>query len=273
MPLGTIVLAAALSISPAIVHGGNSNDVPKVQGVLQTTPPPSGAEVLFDGTEATAAANWGPEGKLWPIKDGVWVDTARDVFTKKAYGSCKLHLEWRVPSHHTNSNGQKAGNSGVIFHGVQRDKKSKSGWYEVQILESHSNTGTYDDGMAGAIYQHSAPRVNPSLPKGEWQSYDITFTAPKFDGDGNVTAYPRFTVVYNGVTVQDDYELKSTTFSRGDAKPGQFKVHPTRQPILLQWHKDPIEFRNIWIVDLEKPAESCSTTSQNSKKTVTAGKP
>ncbi|MDR2862304.1 MAG: DUF1080 domain-containing protein [Puniceicoccales bacterium] len=243
--LATAALAALIALPShrAFAADNDSNKIKKVAGECKTTPPPSDAEVLFDGTEKSKE-NWVPErsnnAKVWPIKNGVWVADATDIKTKKEYGSCRLHLEWRVPKGRV-IDGQKGGNSGIIF-------MYRKGWYEVQILESHSNKGTYADGMAGSLYNHHAPLVNPSLPQGEWQSYDITFTAPKFGGDKKVLSNPRFTLVYNGVTVQDDRELTGTTLNRGS----KLNYHPARLPIALQWHKDPLEFRNIWIQDLEK---------------------
>ncbi|MDR3228820.1 MAG: DUF1080 domain-containing protein [Puniceicoccales bacterium] len=218
--------------------------VPKVKGTLQATPPPAGADILFDGTPETAAAKWVPENKgrqLWPVKDGIWIDSnGTDVLTKKEYGSCKVHIEWRVPADRKGISGQRGANSGVIF-------MPKKGWYEVQILESHSNPGnTYADGMAGAIYQRSVPSVNPSLPKGEWQSYDITFLAPKFEGN-KVLRKPTFTLVYNGVTVQKDVAVNGSTLSRK----ATLSPHPVKQPFKLQFHGDPIEFRNIWVEEIK----------------------
>jgi hypothetical protein len=240
-PLAVAALAALVPLSAIGADGGDSNKVPKVAGTCQTTPPPAGAEVLFDGTEASRE-KWDAvrnnNATVWPIKDGVWVAAATDIKTKKDYGSCQLHLEWRVPAGRA-IDGQKGGNSGVIF-------MFPKGWYEVQILESHSNKGTYADGMAGAIYNHHAPLVNPSLPQGEWQSYDITFTAPKFGEKGKVVSTARFHVVYNGVVVQNDRELTGTTRNRG----AKLKKHPERLPFALQFHGDPIEFRNIWVKEL-----------------------
>jgi hypothetical protein len=240
------LLAAALISLPApqaLAAGGDSTKIPKATGTLQTTPPPEGADVLFDGTEASRE-KWDAvrnrNGAVWPIKNGVWVVGGTDIKTKKEYGACQLHLEWRVPVDRK-INGQKGGNSGVIF-------MYPKGWYEIQILESHSNPGTYADGMAGAIYNRHPPLVNPSLPQGEWQSYDITFTPPKFNEEKKVIATARVHVVYNGVVVQDNRELTGTTQNRGAG----FKYHPARMPFALQDHGDPIEFRNIWIKDLEK---------------------
>ncbi|MDR2513234.1 MAG: DUF1080 domain-containing protein [Puniceicoccales bacterium] len=240
------ILAAA---KPAVLTA-NSLKVQRLQGACLSTPPPPEAEVLFDGTEeSTKVWEAGKKGgKLWPVKGGVWVDTACDMRTRKAYGDLQLHLEWRVPKDYRND-GQKGGNSGVIF------MDGPGGWYEVQILESHSNSGTYAKGMAGALYNHYAPSSNPSLPKGEWQSYDITFTAPRWDEAGELLSKPKFTVVYNGVTVQKDQELTGSTRRHPDPAKNPIRKHKPRLPFTLQWHNDPVEFRNIWVIDLEKPVK------------------
>jgi hypothetical protein len=224
--------------------------------VLQTTPPPAGADILFDGTEASVARAWDPvpgrKGvkKLWPVtRAGILKAAQNDLRTQKAYGDCRLHIEWRVPVH-PSQGGQRGTNSGVMFG---------DGRYEVQILESHTNI-TYADGMAGAIYGQFPPLFNAALPKRDikngttegWQSYDITYTAPRFDEKGKVTKAARLHVVFNGVVVQDNQELTGDCNYRG-SRP--FKKHPPRLPVRLQFHNDPIQFRNIWILDLENKKE------------------
>ncbi|MDR1817375.1 MAG: DUF1080 domain-containing protein [Puniceicoccales bacterium] len=223
---------------------GGMHAVKKVPGKCDTTPPPAGAIVLFDGTAASVAANWRPENAknpAWPVNTAGALVAANktDLLTQRAFGSLKLHLEWRVPADRKGISGQRGANSGVIF--------MPRGWYEVQILESHGNPGnTYSDGMAGAIYQRSTPAANPALPQGEWQSYDITFLAPKFGEKGEVLRKPRFTVVFNGVVVQDNVELDGNTLRRNS----KLSKHPVPQPFKLQYHNDPIEFRNIWAVEI-----------------------
>lgn len=245
MAMAAVTAGAVLANPPNPRVEGDMFAVKKVEGTPDFARPPAGAVVLFDGTSESAEANWVAEkpkekgGVIWPVKEGVWIDTATDLLTKKEFGSVKLHLEWRVPQDRVAA-GQKGANSGIIF-------MPKKGWYEVQILESHSNlTNTYSDGMAGAIYQRSSPACNPALPKGEWQSYDITFLAPKFKPDGAVERKPTFTVVFNGVTVQDAVEIDGSTLKRT----ATLSPHPVRQPIKLQYHNDPIEFRNIWLQEL-----------------------
>jgi hypothetical protein len=226
-------------------HKSGMHGVKKVEGRLLDTPAPVGADVLFDGKPETVAANWVPErkgAKPWPVKDGIWIDANNtDMLTKKPYGSVFLHLEWRIPASRKNISGQRGANSGIIF--------MPKGWYEVQILESHNNPGnTYSDGMAGAIYQRSTPSANPARPQGEWQSYDITFIAPKFGEKGEVLRKPRFNVVFNGVTVQDNVEIEGSTLSRK----AKLSKHPEKQPFKLQFHGDPIEFRNIWVKEIKE---------------------
>ena len=121
------------------------------------------------------------------------------------------------------------------------------GLYEVQIQESHTNV-TYADGQAGAIYGQFPPLVNASTAQGEWQSYDITFTAPRY-GEQGLESPARITVVHNGVVVQKDRELKGRTVFRKVAK--YPKKHPKKAPIMLQWHEDPIEFRNFWVKEVK----------------------
>jgi hypothetical protein len=235
----------------------------KVQGVLLTTPPPADADVLFDGTMASVKKNWvagrsrKKEPRLWRVpagKDYIVADT-NDIFTKKTYGDAQLHIEWRVPAGRK-CQGQGGANSGVMF---------QDGLYEVQVLESHTNL-TYADGQAGALYNHQPPLVNPARPQGEWQSYDIVFTNPRFDAAGKLIAPAYMTVIFNGVVVQanqpmngpGDWRRVSGYETYSDQKDG--KLIPRQRnadgsfrakgPVRLQWHGDPIEFRNIWIRDI-----------------------
>lgn len=228
----------------------------------QTPPPPSIklVDILFDGKNFDAweaLKNRKGVALPWTIKDGVMIATNNDIRTKKSYGSAHLHIEWRVPKERPNFKGQSSTNSGVMFG---------DGRYEIQVLDVHPATNkTYPDGMAGAIYAQFPPSVNAALPKGEWQSFDITFAAPRFDEKGNITKRARFHVEYNGVIVQNNQELVGDCSYRGaklfpteelkeNAKlrngHGLLQPHPTRLPLRLQFHGDPIEFRNIWIADL-----------------------
>ena len=205
------------------------------------TPAPSDAIVLFDGTSLDA---W--EGGPWVLRDGTMEvaarvedesgkKPARDLKTKQSFGDIQLHLEWRVPSEVTGE-GQGRGNSGVFL----MDR------YEVQILDSHENV-TYADGSAGAIYGARPPLVNASRGPGEWQTYDIIWRAPRFDGD-RLTRPAMVTVLHNGILIHDHYILQGMTVHK---KAAVYTPHEPTGPIRLQDHGNPIRFRNIWVRPLE----------------------
>jgi len=197
--------------------------------------PPSDALVLFDGNSLEA---W-QGGEHWQIHDGYAVADKGGINTKAQFGDCQLHLEWASPAK-VEGEGQGRGNSGVYLMGR----------YEVQILDSHQNK-TYFDGQAGSLYKQTPPMVNASRPPGEWQSYDILFTAPRMDAQGQVTTPAFITVLHNGVVVQNHFELKGGTFF--ERPPAYDQPHPERGPIHIQFHGNPVRFRNIWIREI-KPA-------------------
>lgn len=196
---------------------------------------PEGAVVLFDGKN-TDAFNWG-----WRTVDGIMFSsghprpkTSGDVKSKQSFGSCRVHIEWRIPAGRK-VEGQKGGNSGLFL----MDR------YEIQIQESHTNV-TYADGQAAAIYGQTPPKVNASVPQGEWQSYEILFEAPVY-GEKGLEKPAYVTVIHNGVKVHDRQEIYGPTTHK---KVAQYPAkHPEKAPIRLQWHGDPIEFRNIWVVE------------------------
>jgi len=210
--------------------------------------PPSDAIVLFDGTNLDAWEPVRPDGAPWKIEDGAMVVVPNpqpcDQRTKRAFGDVQLHLEWRTPAGAT-GRGQDRGNSGVFFMGL----------YELQVLDSFDNP-TYVNGQAGAVYKEHAPLVNASRPSGEWQTYDVVFLAPRFGPDGAVLKPARMTVLQNGVLVQHDVALtgptpNGPTFHRSTLPP--YAAHPARLPLVLQDHRHPVAFRNIWIRELSLP--------------------
>ena len=158
-----------------------------------------------------------------------------DIFTRESFGDIQLHVEWRTPAI-IEGEGQGRGNSGIIIQ--QR--------YEVQVLDSWENR-TYSNGQAASIYKQHIPQVNASRPPGEWQSYDIFFTAPRFAEDGSLTAPAYVTVLHNGVLVQNHVEIAGPTRFIGEPS---YKAHPLRQPLQIQDHSNPVSFRNIWIREL-----------------------
>lgn len=215
-------------------------EVPVVQPLKTSGKKPAGAKFLFNGKNLSAwCSNDGSEAK-WTInkdKSMTVVKKAGDIRTKEEFGSFQLHVEWMVPADIEGS-GQARGNSGVYLQNL----------YEVQVLDSYQQK-TYVDGQAASLYKQSVPLANPCRKPGEWNYYDITFTAPVLAADGSYIKRPRVTVYFNGVLVQDEFELLGTTEYIGLPRP----VKTDRGPILLQSHGDPskpISYRNIWIKEL-----------------------
>jgi Domain of Unknown Function (DUF1080). len=203
---------------------------------------PSDAIVLFDGKDLSKwCASDGSEA-LWKVKNGAVtvVKTGKgagDIRTKDEFGSFQLHLEWCTPEGITGES-QARGNSGVFLQGI----------YEIQILDCYRNE-SYANGMVGSVYKQTAPLVNPMRKPGEWNVYDIIYTAPVFKADGTYLYEPRVTVLLNGVLVQNNTAIHGTTEYIGLP---QVREHGAG-PIILQSHGDPsapISFRNIWIRNL-----------------------
>ena len=185
--------------------------------------PPPGAVVLFDGASADA---W-DKGKM---ENGHLLATG--IFSKEKFKSYSFHLEFRTPYMPT-ALGQKRGNSGVYHWGR----------WETQILDSFGLEPK--DNECGGIYSVAKPALNMCLPPLAWQTYDVEFTAPEFDKDGNRTAWPRITVKLNGVLVHEDLELKKDFTA---AAPMNKPLDQPAGPVFLQDHGNPVVFRNIWIV-------------------------
>jgi hypothetical protein len=199
-------------------------------------PAPQDAIVLFDGRGLDEFED-GKGGKArWQVADGCMeVNRTGDITTVRTFGDCQLHIEWMAPAEVRGSS-QQRGNSGVFFMGR----------YEVQVLDSYDNV-TYADGQAAALYGQFPPLVNACRKPGEWQSYDIVFRAPVFDGDALV-APSRVTVFHNGVLVHLDQPLLGPTAHRSLPR---WQPHEPKGPIRLQDHGDPVRFRNIWVRELE----------------------
>ena len=207
--------------------------VPEVINPGDANTAPSDAIVLFDGTSLDAWEQSNGDNAAWIIEDGVLTvkPGTGGIFTKQSFGDCQLHIEWRSPREVTGE-GQGRGNSGIFFQNK----------YEVQVLDSYNNT-TYPNGQAGSIYKQHIPLVNASRGPGEWQAYDIIFTAPKFDENGYRTSPGLLTVLHNGILIQHNSTLYGTTeYNRAP----QNAPHGDG-PIQLQDHSNPVSFRNIWI--------------------------
>ena len=209
--------------------------------------PPSDAIILFDGKnldEWVSAKDKSPA--QWTVADGVMTvaKSAGNIETKRSFRNYQLHLEWRIPENITGS-GQARGNSGVFLASTGPGDAG----YELQVLDSYNNK-TYVNGQAGSIYKQSPPLVNPNRKPGEWQSYDVVWKAPTFNPDGSLKIPAYVTVFFNGVLVQNHFELRGETLYIG--KP--FYKAFTSAPIKLQAHGDksePISYRNIWVRELD----------------------
>lgn len=208
--------------------------------------PPSDAIVLFDGknVDEWVAAQDGSPAK-WIVAGGLLTvnKAVGNIETKRTFRNYQLHIEWKIPENITGI-GQARGNSGVFLASTGPGDAG----YELQVLDSYNNP-TYVNGQAGSIYKQGAPLVNPSRKPGEWQVYDVVWTAPLFNADGSLRTPAYVTVFFNGVLVQNHFELKGET--RYIGRPFYKKYDAA--PIKLQAHRDlsePMSFRNIWIREL-----------------------
>jgi hypothetical protein len=208
--------------------------------------PPSDAIILFDGKnedEWVSAQDHTPA--KWLVGDGV-LTVAKgtgNIETKRSFKDYQLHVEWKIPTNITGS-GQARGNSGVFLASLGPGDAG----YELQVLDSYNNT-TYVNGQAASIYKQSPPLVNANRKPGEWQTYDVVWTAPTFNTDGSVKTPAYVTAFFNGVLVQDHFALKGQTLYIGTP----FYKAYDRAPIKLQAHGDksePISFRNIWVREI-----------------------
>jgi len=208
---------------------------------------PSDAVILFDGknldqwvstSNRSNKADWKVNGNV------LTVDKSKgNIETKQAFGSYQLHIEWLEPQT-IKGEGQARGNSGIFLAATGPG----DGGYELQVLDSYKNP-TYVNGMAGSIYKQAIPLANAARKPGEWQVYDVIWTAPTFNTDGSVKTTAKVTVMYNGILVQNNFELQGQTVYVG--KPSY--ARHDKSPIKLQSHGDPsepISFRNIWVREL-----------------------
>jgi hypothetical protein len=204
--------------------------------------PPSDAIVLFSGADLMGWTHEDGREAEWVVDDGAMTVApgTGDILTRQRFGDVQLHIEWRTPAEIV-SEGQGRGNSGVFL--MER--------YEVQVLDSYENR-TYSNGQAGSIYKQHIPLVNASRAPGVWQTYDVVFTAPRFDPEGTLVTPAYMTVFHNGVLIQNHVELQGPTVYIGLP---EYETHRDREPILLQDHSNLVSFRNIWVREIS-PAPS-----------------
>lgn len=213
---------------PKVVSAGKTN-----------TDAPSDAIILFDGKSLAGWQQKKGGDVQWTITDNAMTvkPGSGDIQTKQKFGDCQLHVEWRVDPN-VKGDGQNRGNSGIFL----------MGHYEVQVLDNYNNINkTYVNGQAGSIYKQHPPLVNACKAAGEWQTYDIIFTAPRFSEKGNVILPARITVIQNGVLVQNNSTIWGTTFYIGSPF---YENHEAKEPLALQDHGNLTSFRNIWIREL-----------------------
>jgi hypothetical protein len=208
---------------------------------------PSDAIVLFDGknldqwesaNDTTKAAGWNVVGGIMTVDK-----KAGNIQTKQRFMDYQLHLEYRIPENITGSD-QARGNSGVFLASTGPGDAG----YEMQVLDNYNNK-TYVNGQAASIYKQYPPLVNVCKKPGEWQTYDVIWTAPRFNEDGSLKSPAKVTAFHNGVLVQNNVELKGPTLYIGTPS---YKAHGA-SPLKLQAHGDPsapISYRNIWLREL-----------------------
>lgn len=258
LAMGGVAFAEPSGDRPDMRHAWSVHDVNRPDPVKVTADegkPPSDAIVLFDGTAESVAKNWCDkkgEPTKWKMEDGkfVCVPSSGPACTREKFADCQLHIEWMTPT----GDDPGYGNSGVLLH---------DGAYEIQILDSYAikpsqspwKPANYADGQAGAVYGQNPCLVNPARKPGVWQSYDIVFHPPVWEGERLVDP-GSFTVFFNGVLVQDHWPLEgTTTWCRRTKK-------WTRQKegrLCLQDHGNPVPFRNIWIRRI--PSRFANTTN------------
>jgi len=228
-----VVLACVAALVPAAEYiSGKVWPEPKVIDPGDTCRAPSDAIVLFNGKDLS---KW-EGGDKWLVKDGVATSQVASITTKQPFGSCQLHVEFATPAK-VEGEGQGRGNSGVYLMNT----------FELQILDSYKNK-TYYDGQCASIYKQYPPLVNASRKPGEWQTYDVVFEAPKFSPAGKLLKPAYMTVLHNGVLVQNHAEILGATM--WDKAPAYTRL-PAKLPLQLQFHGNPIRFRNIWIRELK----------------------
>lgn len=213
-----------------------SNKPKKISPGAAAGEAPSDAIILFDGKDLSKWTTMTGADAKWDIKDGAVTISkgGGDIRTRQAFGDMQLHIEWRTPAGEAGT-GQDRGNSGVYIQ--ER--------YEVQVLDSYENE-TYYNGQAGAVYKQSVPLVNASKRPGEWQTYDIIFTAPRFNDNGGLSTPAYVTVLHNGVLIQNHYQIQGQSENQG------MPVYTThgKASLKLQDHQHPVSYRNIWIREL-----------------------
>jgi hypothetical protein len=256
--LSKFIAIAIFAAMTASVYAQQTNAKPEDTEVWQPEPnvvtpgatcgaPPSDAIILFDGKnlDEWVSAQDRSQPAKWNISDGILTvaKSTGNIETKRMFHNYQFHMEWRVPESITGS-GQARGNGGLFLASTGPGDAG----YELQVLDSYNNK-TYVNGMVGSIYKQSIPLANPMRKPGEWEVYDVVWTAPVFNDDGSIKTPAYATAFLNGVLVDNHFELKGETRYIGQPFYKKFDG----APIKLQAHGDksePLSFRNIWVREL-----------------------
>ncbi len=211
--------------NPRLVQAGKNGKAPSDAIVLFD----KGSLNSFESVVDQGPVKWNVSGKKFTVVPG-----AKDIQTKERFGDCQLHIEWRSPIKDVRQGktGRGCGNSGIYLMGK----------YEVQVINSYNN----DTGIkyqAGSVYDQTPPLVNAAFKPGKWQTYDIIFTAPRYNKDGLLETPPYVTVFHNGVLVQNHTEILGPTTSHNKTLP----ITDSELPLMLQEHSNEVSYRNIWI--------------------------
>ena len=251
------VMAGLYGDTPDALHAWAVHDmnrpVPK-KITAEPGQPPSDAIVLFDGTSLDNWESTKGEPTKWRLVDGALesVKGAGYIRTKQSFGDCQLHIEWAAPIR-VEGQGQGRGDSGVFLMGNYEIQVLDS--YETEVLPDGSNKNpNYADGQAASVYAENPPMVNACRKPGEWQTYDIVFHQPIWEGE--TLKWPgSVTVFHNGVLVQDHWEMEGLTTH---CRRRPLKPHANKLPLQLQDHGNPVRFRNIWLREI--PSRYANTT-------------
>jgi len=234
---GGLLAVLAIGLYPALAQRW-------LHGIIWPEPPivtpgennsaPSDAVVLFDGKNFD---EWKGADK-WEVDADGGFTVKGALKTKRGFGDCQLHVEFASPNP-PKGKGQGRGNNGIGLMDAR---------YEIQVLDSYNNK-TYFEGQCASVYNQRPPMVNSSRKPGEWQTFDIIFTAPRFAEDGHVATPAYVTVLHNGVLVHNHTEIKGSTHYDQENK---YAKHADKLPIVLMYHGDPVRFRNIWVREFKE---------------------